>query len=72
MNGGRLEVLQTHRSDASAELGRWVFRLVSAVLVFVGGLQILNAAGMADFGLTDWRPFCASSYGASRLAPTRR
>ena len=57
MNGGRLEVLQTHRSDASAELGRWVFRLASAVLVLVGVLQILDATGMADFGLTDWRPF---------------
>ncbi|MBV8767290.1 MAG: sugar ABC transporter permease [Hyphomicrobiales bacterium] len=57
VNGGRLEVLQTHRSDASAELGRWVFRLASAVLVLVGVLQILDATGMADFGLTDWRPF---------------
>ena len=50
-------MLQTHRSDASAELGRWVFRLASAVLILVGVLQILNATDVADVGLTDWRPF---------------
>ena len=43
MDGGKLEALQTHRSDASTKLGSWLFHLASAVLILIGVLQILNA-----------------------------
>ena len=56
MDGGKLEALQTRRSDASTKLGSWLFHLASAVLILIGVLQILNATGAADLGFADWRP----------------
>jgi multiple sugar transport system permease protein len=56
VDGGKLEALQTHYSEGSAALGRWLFRLASAALVVVALLQILNAGGAVDIGFADWRP----------------
>ena len=73
MDGGKLEALQTIRSDESAALGRWLFRLASAALIVAAALQILNAAAVVDVGFADWRPllyaflFWSVALGASQV-----
>lgn len=37
-------------------LGRWLFRLVSALLIVVAALQIANAMGVVSVGFANWRP----------------
>jgi multiple sugar transport system permease protein len=73
VDGGRLEALQTIRSDESAALGRWLFRTASAALIVVAALQILDAAVVIDVGFADWRPllyaflFWSVALGASQV-----
>jgi multiple sugar transport system permease protein len=73
VDGGKLEALQTIRSDESATLGRWLFRTASAALAVVAALQILDAAAVIDLGFADWRPllyaflFWSVALGASQV-----
>ncbi len=37
-------------------LGKWLFRLASALLIAVALVQILHTLGIVPIGFTDWRP----------------
>ena len=56
MSSGRLEAAHGDVLPGQASLGKWLFRLASALLVIVAALQIANAAGFVRIGFTDWRP----------------
>ena len=56
MSSGRLEAAHDEVLPERSSLGKWIFRLASALLLVVAALQIADAAGLASIGFADWRP----------------
>ena len=56
MSSGRLEAAHEEVLPERSSLGKWIFRLASAILIVVAALQIAEAAGLASIGFADWRP----------------
>jgi multiple sugar transport system permease protein len=56
MSSGRLEAAREDVAPGRLSLGRWVFRLASALLLVVAALELANAAGLLSLGFVDWRP----------------
>ena len=56
MSSGRIEVVQEEVVPGRPQLGKWVFRLASALLVAVAALQIADSAGGLALGFASWRP----------------
>ncbi|SDR58189.1 carbohydrate ABC transporter membrane protein 1, CUT1 family [Rhizobiales bacterium GAS113] len=57
MTGGRLEAIQEELAGGRRVLGRWLIWLSSLLLLAVGALQVLDAAGAIAIGFSNWRPF---------------
>ena len=56
MSSGRIEAVHEDVPPGRPILGKWVFRLASALFVAMATLQIANAAGMLSIGFSSWRP----------------
>ena len=56
MSSGRLEAAHEEVLPERTSLAKWIFRLASALLLVVAGLQIADAVGLASIGFDDWRP----------------
>src|SRR5580700_691678 len=56
MSSGRLEAAREDVAPGRLSLGRWVFRLASALLLVVAALELANASGLLSLGFVDWRP----------------
>ena len=56
MTGGKLEAAHEDVLPGQPPLGRWLFRLASALLVVVAALQLAHALGLVPIGFANWRP----------------
>ena len=56
MSSGRLESAYEDILHGRATLGKWTFRLASALLVVVAASQIFHASGAISIGFANWRP----------------
>jgi len=56
LSSGRLEAAHEEVLPERLSLGKWIFRIASAILIIVAALQIADAAGLASIGFADWRP----------------
>jgi multiple sugar transport system permease protein len=56
VSSGRIEAVHEDVSVGRPILGKWVFRLASALFVAMAAFQIANAAGVIPIGFSSWRP----------------
>jgi multiple sugar transport system permease protein len=56
VSSGRLEAAHEEVLPERLTLGKWIFRIASAILVIVTALQIADAAAFTSIGFVDWRP----------------
>jgi multiple sugar transport system permease protein len=56
VSSGRFEAAHADVAPERLSLGRWIFRLASALLIVTAALQIASAAGLVPLAFTDWRP----------------
>jgi multiple sugar transport system permease protein len=56
VTSGKLETAHEDVLPGQPPFGRWLFRLASALLLAVAGLQIANTLGFASIGFANWRP----------------
>ena len=56
MSSGRIEAVHEDVPPGRPILGKWVFRLASALFVVVVALQICAGLGLVSIGFDNWRP----------------
>jgi len=56
VSSGRIEAAHEDVLPGRLSLGRWTFRLASALLVAIVALQLCDTLGLVSIGFTNWRP----------------
>jgi multiple sugar transport system permease protein len=56
VSGGKIEAVEEGVLPGRLSLGKWTFRLASALLIAVVALQLCDATGLVPIGLSNWRP----------------
>jgi multiple sugar transport system permease protein len=56
VSSGRVEAAHEEVLPERLALGKWIFRIASALLVLVAALEVADAAGFVSIGFADWRP----------------
>jgi multiple sugar transport system permease protein len=56
VSSGRIEAAREDVLPGQSVLGKWIFRVGSALLMVVAALQICKATGLLSTGFANWRP----------------